>query len=74
MPKLIDVKPKIGLMIDIKPKVGSEIDIKPKIGELRDRTRSYSVAHTAGVIMLSIPLITYPTAGTETQWSDSGGT
>ena len=50
-------------------------DIKPKVGELNNKTytRSYSVAHSAGVIMLTVPLILYPTAGTETQWGDSGG-
>ena len=78
MPKnlaVVDVLPKNNIVIDVLPKNNKVQDILPKNMAIDSQTttRSYQVAHSAGVIMLSVPLILYPTAGTETQWSESGG-
>ena len=63
MPRMIDVKPKAGLMIDVKPKVGV-------LGE--NYTRSYSVVLAARQYIGLPFLLTYPNAGTVTQWSEVG--
>ena len=76
MPKgsIEDIKPRNSVIQDTKPWNGAIEDIKPRNLELgKEVTRSYAVAHTVGVIMLTVPLITYSSAGTETQWSEGGG-
>jgi len=70
--------PKLSGVVDIRPKNLSVVDVKPNMtdkgsGLQGETTQSFSVAHTAGVLMLIIPFITYPSSGTETQWSESGG-
>ena len=62
-------------VIDVISKNQAVIDVISKNQAINPQTttRSYQVAHTAGVIMLSVPLITYSSAGTETQWSEGGG-
>lgn len=67
--------PKNLIVEDIIPKNAAVEDVIAKNVQVDPQsvTRSYQVAHTAGVIMLSVPLITYASAGTETQWSESGG-
>lgn len=63
-----------GAIQDIKPRGANIEDVKSRNLELGEEvTRSYTVAHTAGVLMLTVPFITYSSAGTETQWSESGG-
>ena len=54
MPKLINVKPKVGEMIDVKPKIGNLAD---------NPNRLYEQVLTAGMYM-GIPPHTYPTIGT----------
>ena len=67
--------PKNLIVIDTIPKNNQVLDTIPKNQAINPETltRSYQVAHTAGVLMLTVPFLTYPTSGTETQWSDSGG-
>ena len=73
MPRMIDVKPKVGLMVDIKPKMGDMVDIKPKIGNFWvTRGRTYDRTLVAGQLMMLVPLITYPSAIT-VQFENSGG-
>ena len=76
MPKnfqVVDILPKNEAVIDVLPKNEAVIDVLPKNLKLSgELTQSYSVAHTAGVIMLSVPLILYSSAGTETQFSETG--
>ena len=72
MPRMIDVKPKAGLMINVKPKAGDMVDIKPKVGILAENyTRSYSVVQSAGMYA-GLPWLIYPTTGTIIQWSETG--
>ena len=73
MPRMIDVKPKVGLMINVKPKAGDMVDIKPKAGVLAENyTRSYSVTLARGQYIGLPFLLTYRDAGTVTQWSEVG--
>ena len=66
--------PKNRLVFNEIPKNNLVFDEKPNASNMKGEiTRSYSVAHTSGVIMLSVPLILYSSAGTETQWGESGG-
>ena len=67
--------PKNLVVLDVLPKNQQALDVLPKNVAIdsQSTTRSYQVAHTTGVIMLTVPYITYPTAGTETQWSEGGG-
>lgn len=66
--------PKNNFVFDEVPKNKMVFDEKPNTSKMvGETTRSYSVAHTVGVIMLTVPLITYSSAGTETQWGESGG-
>ena len=64
MPRIIDVKPKAGVMIDVKPKLGN-------LGE--NYTRSYQVVLSAGQPIGLLLTLTYPTIGTVTQWSEVSG-
>ena len=71
MPRLIDVKPKVGLMVDVKPQVGGMTDIKPKVGELHAvQGRVYEVILGARQLMLTVPFLTYPVAITVVQDHD----
>ena len=71
MGKLIDVKPKAGVMIDVKPKMGQMVDVKPTVANLMgNRNRTYEVTLAAGGLMLTVPLLTYPTAITVVQDHD----
>ena len=73
MPRMIDIKPKVGLMVDVKPKMGDLIDIKPKVGNFYAvRGRVYERTLVAGQLMMLVPLITYPSAVT-VQFENSGG-
>ena len=62
-------------VIDVVPKNLPVEDVVPKnLGiESQTTTRSYQVAFAPGVIKLSVPLLTFSSPGTETQWSESGG-
>lgn len=61
-------------VFDEKPLVKAVFDEKPNTSNMQGEiTRSYNVAHTTGVIMLTVPLILYSSAGTEVQWGESGG-
>lgn len=74
MPRLIDVKPKAGLMVDIKPKVGDLIDVKPKEGSFfAVRGRVYGVVLAAGQVIGPgfFMFLTYPTTGTAV-WGAEG--
>ena len=73
--RVLDILPKNEAIIDFKPQNESVIDVISKNMSINPQTltRSYQVAHTVGVVMLSVPLITYSSAGTETQWSEGGG-
>ena len=73
MPRMIDVKPKAGLMINVKPKVTDMIDIKPKVGVIHEvQNRGYSVTLARGQYIGLPFLLTYRDAGTVTQWSEVG--
>ena len=72
MPRMIDVKPKAGLMINVKPKVTDMIDIKPKAGAIHEvQNRGYSVVQSTGMYA-GLPWLIYPTTGTIIQWSETG--
>ena len=76
MPKgsIEDIKPRNSVIQDTKPWNSIIEDIKPRNLELgKEVTRSYNVVLAAGGLMLSVPLLTYPTAGTVTQWSEVSG-
>ena len=75
MPKgsIEDIKPRNSVIQDIKPWNATIEDIKPRNLELgKEVTRSYDIVRTPGALMLSVPLLTYPTAGTEVAWSGIG--
>ena len=66
--------PKNLLVEDTKPKMGLVEDTKPKMDLIsRDSiTQSYQVVLGAGMPMGLLLAITYPVAGTVTQWSEKG--
>ena len=76
MPKnlsVIDILPKNQAIIDISPKNTSAIDILPKMMKMGNEiNRGFSIVHSPGNLMLSVPLLTYSVAGTEVQWSEIG--
>ena len=66
--------PKNRLVFNEIPKNKLVFDEKPNTSNMKGEiTRSYNVAHSTGVIMLSVPLILYSSSGTELQWGESGG-
>ena len=73
MPRMIDIKPKVGLMVDVKPKMGDLIDIKPKVGNFYAvRGRVYERTLVAGQLMFLVPAITAPAQVTYVVGHDSG--
>ena len=73
MPRLIDVKPKMGLMVDVKPQLGGMIDVKPKLGEFHAvQGRVYERTLGVGQLMFLVPAITAPVQVTYVVGYDSG--
>ena len=65
--------PKNNLIFDEIPKNKLVFDEKPNTSNMKGEiTRSYTVVIGANQLMLTVPLITYTTAGTTLQWSESG--
>ena len=76
MPKnflVSDIKPKNRFVSDTKSQNSLVLDSKPKMNTFGPEiTRSYSVVLGAGQSMGLLLALTYPTAGTVTQWSEIG--
>lgn len=66
--------PKNKAVLEYKAKNNKAILKKPNIsGMTGELIQSYTVVQSLGGIKLSVPLITFSSAGTETQWGESGG-